>query len=365
VSGSVNGLSQYFNLVAIRSSTWTKFYCEIKTNFIEMTTKGLKCNSVLKTDGSNYASWNLEVSNVLIGSKSECMAALGAPPAGYNKETVINLFLISKADRSKEQTVMVKFIQANAVAKGIILEALHEDLRTRYERQEFAKGILDGLAEEFHNATSSAMRDLLNTLRETQCKKISEWRKYVDRITRVRSEIQLRSEPLHEATSMAELRSAIRECTELKAIHAAVCCAADPPTTWDGMVKKMTALVDKTAFEDEKEIKTASLQAIQDSNVRRCYNCDQPGHIARECPKSTGEDDQFRGAETRGRGRSKWRRAGRGGERGRGGRGTQKKKNGSSQMLVVVRLGHGLSGRPTNGASHIILLNNTVSSSLV
>jgi len=43
----------------------------------------------------------------------------------------------------------------------------------------------------------------------------------------------------------------------------------------------------------------------------------------------------------------------------------KKKKNGSSQMLVVVRLGHGLSGRPTNGASHIILLNNTVSSSLV
>ena len=100
-----------------------------------MTSKSLKCNSVLKTDGSNYASWNLEVRNALIGNKSECVAALGAPPAGYNKDTVINLFLIPKADRSKEQAVMVKFIQGNAVAKGIILEALHEDLRTGYERQ--------------------------------------------------------------------------------------------------------------------------------------------------------------------------------------------------------------------------------------
>lgn len=196
-----------------------------------------------------------------MGNKQECMSAVALIPDDFKTKTAIEALQVPKTARNAAQLRLTTFLQANAIAKGILLESLHGDLKARYQREQYAKNIFDQLGEEFKNATSNAMKEGLDALRNTTCDRLQDWRSYVDKMTKIRNEIQLSSKSaLHEETALTELRNAIKSCPELRAIHFAVCVPANSPTTWKDMVKEMTTIVDKTPFEESK----VSLNAIDD-----------------------------------------------------------------------------------------------------
>jgi transposase InsO family protein len=270
-------------------------------------TTNAKINTLLpklRDNGSNWVLYKERMWDVLVGQdfRKHLMPGRARPPiAPKLTQSMTDKEKEDAADRYEE--AMDNYSRKESAIRAIILSTIPEKTQQRIIHVRPASATWEKLCSLFEKQSIIVQADILAQLFEVRCGEGEDPLKTLDKIVQLSNEYAAAGGKLKDAETAAILIKAIPKDYH-SVIHSVMTTAAEngKEVTFEQMSRRLTEAVklDQTKERREKEEAAAMSAKLKNWKSKKgesngdkkrtsnksdvvCYNCEKPGHIAKDC----------------------------------------------------------------------------------